>query len=83
MKIVGGPGAILGIGWGTVLITLLAYILLYVVQTMGTAFPSVVVHFADLKIMVYGLIIVGFLMYLPGGFQGLKNSMQEYWPIAE
>ncbi len=79
MTIVGGPGSIFGMILGTCLITLLPYVLLFVVQAMGSTFPSVVVHFADLKIIVYGLVIVGFLMYLPGGFQGLKNHVVEYW----
>ncbi len=79
MTIVGGPGSIFGIISGTALITLLPYVLLFVVQAAGSVFPSVVVHFADLKMIVYGLVIVGFLMYLPGGFQSLKSYVVEYW----
>jgi branched-chain amino acid transport system permease protein len=71
MNIVGGPGSIFGILLGTILVTILPYFLLFLVQALSSFFPMVVVHFADIRLVIYGAIIVGFLMYVPGGFHGL------------
>jgi len=74
MNIVGGAGSIIGILLGTVLITILPYFLNFMVQTLSPIFPAIVVHFADLKTVVNGLIVVVFLMYVPGGFRGLIRN---------
>ena len=71
MNIVGGPGSILGIFLGSILITVLPYLLISFIQQVGSIFPNLVLHFADVKIMIYGAIIVFFLMYAPGGFHSL------------
>jgi branched-chain amino acid transport system permease protein len=76
MITVGGPGSFVGLTIGASLITLLPYFLLYAVQEMGTVVPSVVVYFADIKIVIYGLVLVGSLMFLPGGLYGLKAKVQ-------
>jgi branched-chain amino acid transport system permease protein len=79
MVIVGGPGSIMGIIFGSVLITILPYILLSLVQTIGAFSPMVIVHFADIKIIIYGAIIIIFLMYIPGGFQGVIIKFSAYF----
>lgn len=79
MVIVGGPGSILGVILGSVLITVLPYILLSLVQTIGGLFPSIIVQFADIKIIIYGGIIIFFLMYVPGGFQGVLSRVSAYF----
>ncbi len=78
MNIVGGPGSILGILLGTVLVTILPYFLLSVIQIIGTFFPMAVVHFADVKLVIYGVIIVVFLMYIPGGFREVVFKVLRY-----
>lgn len=79
MIIVGGPGSIFGIVSGTVLITLLPYALLYLVQALSPFYPNVVVLFADIKVIIYGLVIIFFLMYVPEGFEGLRLKIPAYW----
>jgi branched-chain amino acid transport system permease protein len=79
MVIVGGPGSIAGIILGSVLITILPYILLSLVQTIGAFSPVIIVHFADIKIIIYGAIIIVFLMYIPGGFHGALIKYSAYF----
>ncbi|TRZ51578.1 branched-chain amino acid ABC transporter permease [bacterium] len=79
MNIVGGPGSILGILLGTVLVTILPYFLLSIIQIIGTFFPMAVIHFADVKLVIYGVIIVVFLMYIPGGFRELLIKILKYF----
>jgi branched-chain amino acid transport system permease protein len=71
MNIVGGPGSILGILMGTILITILPYVLLSCIQTLSMYFPMLVAHFADIRIIIYGLVIITFLTYIPSGFRGV------------
>jgi len=83
MNIVGGAGSILGILFGTVLITILPYFLLYVIQKLSFFIPAAVLLFADIKIMIYGAIIVIFLMFVPGGFHGLLVKISGHLYASE
>jgi branched-chain amino acid transport system permease protein len=74
MIIVGGPGSIVGVILGSVLITVLPFFLIFLTQKLSFFFPMLVIHFANLKIMVYGAIIVFFLMYVPSGFRRVLVS---------
>jgi branched-chain amino acid transport system permease protein len=78
MNIVGGTGSIFGIIFGATLITILPYTLLYLVQALSPIYPSLVVLFADIKIIIYGLVIILFLTYAPGGFEGLRLKIFVY-----
>jgi len=75
MIIVGGPGSMMGVLLGTILITTLPYCLLSIMHSLKTVFPMAIVQFADIKLIVYGIIIVVFLMYVPGGFRGLLTKL--------
>jgi branched-chain amino acid transport system permease protein len=70
MIIVGGPGSITGVILGSTLITILPFVLISLTQKLSIFAPALLVHFANLKIMIYGAIIVFFLMYVPSGFHG-------------
>jgi branched-chain amino acid transport system permease protein len=79
MIIVGGPGSIIGVILGSVLITVLPFLLIFLTQKMSIFAPALLVHFANVKIMVYGAIIVFFLMYVPGGFRGVLIKCSSYF----
>jgi branched-chain amino acid transport system permease protein len=71
MIIVGGPGSIIGVILGSTLVTILPFFLIFVSQGLSVFFPILLVQFANVKIMIYGAIIVFFLIYVPGGFRGV------------
>jgi branched-chain amino acid transport system permease protein len=79
MIIVGGPGSITGVILGSVLITILPFFLISLTQKLSFFAPALLVHFANLKIMVYGAIIVFFLMYVPTGFRGVLIKVSGYF----
>jgi len=79
MIIVGGPGSIMGVILGSVLITVLPFFLIFLTQKLSFFAPALLVHFANVKIMVYGAIIVFFLMYVPGGFHGALAKCSTYF----
>jgi len=81
MNIVGGVGSIAGILMGSILITTLPYLLLAVLQAVSTVYPMAVINFADIKLIIYGVIIVFFLMFVPGGFQGLILKLTSYFKV--
>ncbi len=79
MIIVGGPGSVMGVILGSVLITILPFFLIFLTQKLSVFSPALLVHFANLKIMVYGAIIVFFLMYVPTGFHGALVRCSTYF----
>jgi branched-chain amino acid transport system permease protein len=79
MMIVGGPGSIVGVILGSALITALPFLLIFLTQKLSIFAPVLVVHFANVKIMVYGAIIVFFLIYVPSGFRGVLIRCSSYF----
>ncbi len=79
MIIVGGPGSILGVILGATLITVLPYLLIFLTQKLSVYSPMLIINLANLKIIVYGAIIIVFLMYIPGGFNGIFIKLSGYF----
>jgi len=79
MIIVGGPGSTVGVVLGSVLITVLPFLLIFLTQKLSVFAPVLLIHFANVKIMVYGAIIVFFLMYVPSGFRGVLVRCSAYF----
>ena len=79
MLLVGGPGSIVGVILGTMLITMLPFFLMFLTQALSSYFPILIVQFANLKIMIYGVILIVFLIYFPGGFQGMLMKFSGYF----
>jgi branched-chain amino acid transport system permease protein len=80
MNIVGGAGSIVGVILGSALVTILPFFLIFLSQKLSFFFPILLVQFANVKIMVYGAIIIFFLMYAPGGFKGMLAKLSRYFP---
>lgn len=79
MIIVGGPGSIMGVVLGSMLITVLPFLLIFASQKLSFFSPVFVIQFANLKIMVYGAIVIFFLMYVPDGFGGALAKLSAYF----
>ena len=81
MIIIGGLGSILGSILGAIFITLLPELLRLVSGSLSGAFPGAVQLFASLKMGVFGLTIVLFLMFEPDGMAARWHTIKNYWKL--
>ena len=81
MIIIGGLGSVLGSVLGAVFITLLPEILRLMTGSLGHSFPALVQLFASLKLGVFGLTIVLFLVFEPDGMAARWRRIKAYWKL--
>ncbi len=81
MIIIGGMGSILGSIFGAVFITLLPELLRLVTGSLSDSFPQLTTLFASLKMGVFGLAIVLFLVFEPDGMAARWHTIRNYWKL--
>jgi branched-chain amino acid transport system permease protein len=81
MIIIGGMGSLLGSIYGAVFITLLPELLRLAVVPLSSSFPELTTLFASLKMGVFGLAIVLFLVFEPDGMAARWHSIKAYWKL--
>jgi branched-chain amino acid transport system permease protein len=81
MIIIGGMGSILGSIFGAVFITLLPELLRLGVAPLAGTFPQLTTLFASLKMGVFGLAIVLFLVLEPDGMAARWHTIKNYWKL--
>ena len=81
MIIIGGLGSILGSIFGAAFITLLPEFLRIVTGALAGQMPSLVQLFAALKLGVFGLTIVLFLIFEPDGMAARWHRIKAYWKL--
>jgi len=81
MIIIGGMGSILGSIFGAIFITLLPELLRLGVTPLASHFPELTTLFASLKMGVFGLAIVLFLVFEPDGMAARWHSIKTYWKL--
>jgi branched-chain amino acid transport system permease protein len=81
MIIIGGMGSILGSVFGAVFITLLPELLRLVVGPLSAHFPQLTTLFASLKMGVFGMAIVLFLLFEPDGMAARWHTIRNYWKL--
>ena len=79
MIIIGGLGSILGSILGAVFMTILPEILKYLPDLLRDSYPLVVERFADINLILYGLIIMLFVIIEPKGLNGIWHNTKTYW----
>ena len=85
MIIVGGLGSILGSIFGAIFIIAIPESIRLVSHALSTVYPDVVMKFIDLKGVIFGLIIIGFLIFEPDGLAGRWTKIKIYfknWPYT-
>jgi branched-chain amino acid transport system permease protein len=85
MIIVGGLGSILGSIFGVLFIIGIPEGIRVVSQLLITIYPDVVMKFIDLKGVIFGIIIVAFLVLEPDGLAGRWEKVKTYfknWPYT-
>jgi branched-chain amino acid transport system permease protein len=81
MIIIGGMGSILGSIFGAVFITLLPELLRLAVAPLAGHFPELTTLFASLKMGIFGLAIVLFLVFEPDGMAARWHSIKSSWKL--
>jgi len=81
MIIIGGLGSILGSILGAIFITLLPELLRLVTGAVSGVLPGLVQLFASLRMGVFGLAIVLFLIFEPDGLAARWHTIKNYWKL--
>jgi branched-chain amino acid transport system permease protein len=89
MIIIGGLGSVLGSVFGAVFITLLPIVLVYVVEGIaalfGFTYASIADFLANLRLIVFGGLIIIFLAIEPEGLYKMWGNIKRYfrlWPFS-
>jgi branched-chain amino acid transport system permease protein len=89
MIIIGGLGSVLGSVFGAVFITLLPIVLVYVVEggaaLFGFQYASIADFLANLRLIIFGALIILFLAIEPEGLFRMWGNVKRYfrlWPYS-
>jgi branched-chain amino acid transport system permease protein len=81
MIIIGGMGSILGSIFGAIFITLLPEILRLVTTALAATYPDLVTVFSSLKELVFGILVILFLIFEPSGIAARWHAIKSYWKL--
>lgn len=79
MIILGGLGSILGTILGAILITIIPYGIVYATDLVKASYPVLGGLIVDLKLGIFGLIVVTALLFEPQGLAGIYKRVKLYW----
>src|SRR4029453_9798335 len=89
MIIIGGLGSVLGSGFGAVFITLLPIVLVFGVEggaaLFGFHYASIADFLANLRLIIFGALIILFLAIEPEGLFRMWGNVKRYfrlWPYS-
>lgn len=85
MILVGGLGSVFGSIYGAVFITLLPVFLRTGIDAVSGVFPQIAGHLVGFKEVVFGLVIILFLIYEPEGLAKIWKNIKDYfklWPFS-
>ncbi len=85
MIIVGGLGSVLGSIFGAIFIIAVPEGIRLISHFLSNIYPDVIMKFIDLKGVIFGLIIISFLVFEPEGLAGRWEKIKIYfknWPYA-
>jgi branched-chain amino acid transport system permease protein len=79
MIIVGGMGTVIGGIFGACFMTLLPQFLGLIFGPLSSTYPLLANRLGAINIMVYGIIIIFFLLFEPDGLFGIWIRIKNYW----
>lgn len=85
MILVGGLGSVFGAILGAIFITLLPVALGYMVEFLTIFLPDAHAILSSFRQFVFGLVIILFLIFEPGGLVHIWNNIKNYfrlWPFS-
>jgi len=77
--IVGGLGTVLGTVLGAILITSIPHIIVYFVDIVQNSYPALSGVVVEIKLGIFGLVIIGTLLFEPAGLVGIYQRLKVYW----
>jgi branched-chain amino acid transport system permease protein len=81
MIIVGGLGHVLGGIFGAIFFVVLPELLRIPAEALTDIYPNIFGIFASLREMVFGLIVILFLIFEPDGLAARWHTMRAYWKL--
>ncbi|KIX12390.1 branched-chain amino acid ABC transporter permease [Dethiosulfatarculus sandiegensis] len=81
MIIVGGMGHVLGSIFGVIFMTVLPELLRLPAEMMSEIYPSIFEMFAALREMIFGLMVIAFLIFEPDGMAARWHTIRAYWKL--
>ncbi len=81
MVIVGGLGHVLGGIFGATFFVVLPELLRIPAEALTNVYPNIFGIFASLREMVFGLIVILFLIFEPDGLAARWHTMRAYWKL--
>lgn len=81
MIIIGGLGSILGSIFGAIFITLLPELLRLVTTSLAASYPDLVTVFSSLKELIFGVLVIVFLIFEPSGMAARWHAIKNYWKL--
>ncbi|OGP62917.1 MAG: ABC transporter permease [Deltaproteobacteria bacterium RBG_13_49_15] len=81
MCIIGGLGHILGAIYGVAFWFILERILEYVTTSLNSAFPAHLTWFVSIREIVFGVVIIWFLIFEPDGLAARWRTIRAYWKL--
>lgn len=81
MIIVGGLGHVLGSIFGVVFMVLLPELLRIPAELLTESYPNIFGIFASLREMIFGIIVILFLIFEPDGLAARWHTVRAYWKL--
>lgn len=85
MILVGGLGSVFGSLYGAVFITLMPVVLRSIIDLLSGTFPGLEGVLVGMKEVVFGVVIILFLVYEPDGLNKIWSNIKNYfrlWPFS-
>ncbi len=85
MVLIGGLGSVVGSIFGAVFLTLLPVFLREIIDLLSAVMPNVTEHFGALRQIIFGGIIIVFLVYEPEGLAKMWRNVKDsckLWPFS-
>ncbi|MBO8163758.1 MAG: branched-chain amino acid ABC transporter permease [Brevibacillus sp.] len=85
MILIGGLGSVVGSIFGAVFITLLPVVLRELIDIVTVYLPQATEHFGALRQMIFGAIVIVFLIYEPEGLAKMWRNFKDsckLWPFS-
>ncbi|MBM3599680.1 MAG: branched-chain amino acid ABC transporter permease [Alphaproteobacteria bacterium] len=86
MVVVGGAGSILGSYLGAIFVSMLPYAITWLFESLGVSTRTQMVYLVPSQIVVFGLIMILFLIFEPRGLVGIWQRVRAYfelWPLRK
>ena len=81
MVIIGGMGSIVGSIFGAIFMTLLPEVLKLTATSLTGIYPQAFGFIASVRDVVFGLVVIFFLMYEPLGLARIWGRFRSYWQL--